>query len=620
VFDLVQKYKRVIQVFLGLIALTFATWGIESYTRFRGSADAVASVNGLEIPRREFDEELRRQQEQLRQMFGATFNAEAFDTPEARKLLLDGLVSQRLVSSVALKSHLTVSDEMLTEVISSIPAFQEGGQFSKTAYTNVLRSQNPPLSPAQYENRLRHDLTVQQLTLAVGGAAIPSRTVSERLAAIEAQKREVSEARIAAQTFLPQVKIDDAKLKEYYDANSAEFRRPERVRAEYVLLSADQLVRNEQVSEDDLRAAYQQRLAQMTEAEQRRASHILVKARDEADKLSLELKKNPNRFAELAKKQSQDPGSAEKGGDLGWFGRGMMVKPFEEAVFAMKQGETSGPVQSEFGYHVIRVTGLRAAKSRPFEEARAEIEADLKKSRAGRRFNEASDTFTNMVYEQADSLKPAAERFKLQVQTTGWIVKSAAQELGALDNPKLLAALFSPEAIQGKKNTDAIEVAPATLVAARVVEHQPAAQRSFDEVKQDLAEMLRRREAGTLAQKDGMARLDQLRKGDAAGLTWSAPRTVSRRDAKGMAPELARQVVAADVSKLPAYLGVPSSDGGYVLLRISKVTEADASEKAAADAGQRMATAVGAAQYQAYVTSLRSRADIEVRSVSPDKK
>jgi peptidyl-prolyl cis-trans isomerase D len=617
-FDLVQKYKRVIQVFLGLIALTFATWGIESYTRFRGSADAVASVNGLEIPRREFEDELRRQQEQLRQMFGASFNADAFDTPEARKLLLEGLVSQRLVSSVAMKSHLTVSDEMLAEVISSIPAFQEGGQFSKTAYASVLRSQNPPLSPAQYENRLRHDLAVQQLMLAVGGAAIPSRTVSDRLMALESQKREVSEARITAQQFLPQVKIDDAKLKEYYDANSAEFRRPERVRAEYVMLSADQLARNEQVSEADLKAAYQQRLAQLTDAEQRRASHILVKTKDEADKVSAELKKNPNRFADLAKKESQDPGSAEKGGDLGWFGRGMMVKPFEEAVFGMKQGETSGPVQSDFGYHIIRVTGVRAAKAKSFEEARPEIEADLKKSRAGKRFNEAADTFTNMVYEQSDSLKPVAERFKLPVQTTGWIVKSAAQELGALDNPKLLAALFSPEAIQSKRNTDAIEVAPATLVAARVIEHQPAAQRSLDEVKQELSEMLRRREATALAQKDGMARLDQLRKGSAAGLTWSAPRMVSRRDAKGMAPELVRQVVAADATKLPAYVGVPSPDG-YVLLRISKVSEADASDKTA-EAAQRIGSTLGAAQYQAFVASLRSRADIEVRNLSPEKK
>jgi peptidyl-prolyl cis-trans isomerase D len=617
-FDLVQKYKRVIQVFLGLIALTFATWGIESYTKFRGATDAVATVNGLEITRREFDEELRRQQEQLRQMFGSAFNAEAFDTPEARRILLDGLVSQRLVSSVAVKAHLTVSDETLREVIASIPAFQAGGQFSRTAYESVLRAQNPPLAPAQYEQRLRHDLALQQLALAVGGAAIPSRTVAERLAALESQKREVSEARIVAQQFLPQVKLDDARLKEYYDANPAEFRTPERLRAEYIVLSAAQLAAQEQVSEAELKAAYQERLAQMTQAEQRRASHILVKTQDEADKLVLEIRKAPGRFAELAKKQSLDTGSAEKGGDLGWFGRGMMVKPFEEAVFAMKQGEGAAAVQSEFGFHVIRLTGVRAAKSRPFEEARAEIEAEMKKARAGRRFNEAADTFTNMVYEQADSLKPAAERFKLPVQTTGWIVKSANQELGALDNPKLLAALFSPEALRNKKNTDAVEVAPATLVAARVLEYQPAAQRSFDEVKPALAETLRRREAAALAQKDGMARLAKLRQGADAGLTWGAPKTVSRRDAKGMAPELLRQVVAADVSKLPAYVGV-AAEGGYALLRISKVTEADASEKAP-DIAQRITVTLGTAQYQAYVASLRARADIEVRNVSPEKK
>jgi peptidyl-prolyl cis-trans isomerase D len=617
-FDLVQKYKRVIQVFLALIALTFATWGIESYTRFRGATDGVASVNGLEIPRREFDDELRRQQDQLRQMFGTSFNADAFDTPEARRALLDGLVSQRLVSSAAMKAHLTVTDDRLFEVIASVPAFQEGGQFSKTAYVNVLRSQNPPLTPAQYESRLRHDLAVQQLAMAVG-AAIPSRTVAARVAAIESQKREVSEARIAAQQFLPQVKIDDAKLKEYYDAHPAEFRRPERVRAEYVVLSADQLAKNEQVSEADLKAAYQQRSEKMTESEQRRASHILVKTREEAEKVAAELKKNPARFAELAKKESQDSGSAEKGGDLGWFGRGMMVKPFEDAVFSMKQGETSGPVQSDFGYHIVRVTGVRAAKTKPFEEARAEIEADLKKARAARSFNEAADNFTNMVYEQADSLKPVAERFKLPIQTTGWIVKSSAQELGALDNPKLLAALFSPDAIQNKRNTDAIEVAPATLVAARVIEHQPAAQRSLDDVKQELAETLRRREAVGLAQKEGMAKLEQLRKGGDAGLTWSKPREVSRRDAKGMAPELVRQVVSADVSKLPAYAGLPAPEGGYVLLRISKVVEANPAERTG-DTDQRLAATLGSSQYQAYVASLRARADIEVRSLSPEKK
>lgn len=606
-FDLVQKYKRVIQVFLGLIALTFATWGIESYTRFRGGADAAAVVNGSEISRRELDDELRRR-----------FGAQVPDVPELRNAVLEGLVSQRLVSLEAAKAFLTVGDEQLREAIASEPAFQESGRFSKETYENVLRSQNPPLSPAQFEARLRHDLSLQQLMRAVGNAAIPSRTVAQRLSALEAQKREVSEARIAAQQFLPQVKIDDAKLKEYYDANPAEFRQPERLRAEYVMLSAEQLARQEQVSEADLKAAYQKRVAQLTQSEQRRASHILVKTRDEADKILAELKKNPGRFADLAKKQSQDPGSAEKGGDLGWFGSGMMVKSFEDAVFGMKQGETSGAVQSDFGFHVIRVTGVRAAKSRSFDEARAEIEAELKKERAGKRFNEVADAFRDMVYEQADSLKPAAERFKLQVQATGWIAKSAAQELGALDNPKLIAALFSPDSLQNKRNTDAIEVAPATLVAARVLEHQPAAQRSFDEVKKELTEALRQREALTLAQKDGMARMEQLRKGEATGLTWSSPRPVSRRDPKGLPPNLLRQVTAADVSKLPAYVGVPL-ESGYVLLRISKVTEADESERSA-EAEQRVGNVLGAGQLGAYVESLRARADIQVKPAKPEEK
>src|SRR5436190_4935910 len=269
-----------------------------------------------------------------------------------------------------------------------------------------------------------------------------------------------------------------------------------------------------------------------------------------------ELKKNPAAFAELAKKQSQDPGSAERGGDLGWFARGAMVKPFEDAVYSMKQGETR-VAQSEFGFHVIRLTAIQPGKSRPLEEVRKELTTDLTRRKAQRKYAESSEAFGNMVYEQSESLKPVAERFKLQIQTTGWVAKATAgQELGALDNPKLLAALFSSDAVQNKRNTDAIEVAPSTLVAARVSEHQPASQRKFEEVKPEIAETLKKREALRLAEQDGMAKLEQLKKGEAAAVTWSAPRLVSRRAAQGLPNEVLRRVVAADTSKLPTYLGL----------------------------------------------------------------
>jgi peptidyl-prolyl cis-trans isomerase D len=618
-FDFVHKHKRLLQGFLGLIAVTFATWGIESYTRFRGGADTVATVNGLTVTQRDFEGELRRQQDQMRRMFGRNFDPAVLERPEAKRAVLDSLVTQQLVASAAQKANLIVTDEMLVELIHSVPAFQSEGRFSKPQYELALRSQNPPMSSAQFESRLRRDMVLQQLTRAVGESAIAPRAVAERLAALETQKREISEARIGVQQFLAQASVDDGKLKAYYDANPDEFRIPERVRAEYVMLSADALARLEPATEAEIKAAYDARAAEFKVAEQRRASHILVKTKEEADKLLLELKKSPGRFAELAKKHSQDTGSAEKGGDLEWFSAGMMVKPFEDAVFAMKkEGEIAGPVQSEFGFHIIRLTGIKAGKARPLEEVRKELATGIARQKGARKFAESAEAFNNMVYEQPDSLKPAAERFKLQLQTTPWIAKSANQELGPLDNPKLLAALFSQDSIKNKRNTDAIEVAPGALVAARVIEHQPPTQRGFDEVKKDIGEKLRRQQSVELAQKDGAAKLEQLRKGGDAGVKWGAPRTVSRRDAQGLPRELLQPIVAADVSKLPAYVGVPVPDAGYLLVRISKVIEADPKEKNP-ESGARVGQLFSAAQYDAYLASLRTRADIEIKPENLEK-
>lgn len=608
-FDLVTKYKRVIQVFLGLIAITFATWGIESYTRFRASRDTVATVNGMEISQREFAAEQRR-------VFGGAVDPAVLEAPEARRLVLESLISQRLIAAELGRAHMLMSREAVIDAITGAPEFQEDGRFSAAKYSAYLASQG--ISDQGNVAELQSKLPLLRFAGSIAQTAIAPRSVAVRLAAIEAQKREVSEARISEQQFLPQVKIEEAQLKAHYDANPADYRTPERVRAEYLVLSAAALAREDPPTEAEVRAAYEARAAQFRVEESRRASHILVKTKEEAQKILEELKKSPARFAELAKKHSQDPGSSEKGGDLGWFGRGMMVKPFEEAVFRLGQDEIQS-VESEFGFHVVRVTGIQAGKARPYEEVRKELADELARQKGQRKFAEAAENFTNLVYEQSESLKPAAERFKLQAQQTGWIAKSARQELGALDNPKLLSALFSVDAIQNRRNTDAIEVAPSTLVAARVLEHQPAAQRSFEDVKGEIAGELRRREASALALKDGQARLDKLRKGEDAGVKWSVPRLVSRRDAQGLPSSILRQVVAADASKLPAYVGVPIPDGGYVLLRISKVIDQPVKEDDP-QVTARIAQLYGEAQYEALVESLRSRADIEVNPASLEKK
>jgi peptidyl-prolyl cis-trans isomerase D len=628
-FDFVHKNKRVIQIFLALIAITFATWGIESYTRMQSGRDTVATVNGLEISMREFDDELRRRHDQLRQALGANYDPAQFETPELRRDLLDFLIAQRLVASAAARANLTVTDDALVDAIHSIPAFKgPDGNFSKSTYESVLRQQNPPMSPVQFENRLRYELSLGQLARAVGESAIPSRTVSERLAALETQQREISEFRILAEQFLPKVKIDEAKVKAYYEANQGQFQVPERVRAEYVVLSAEAIAAQEAVKPEEVRQHWESTAGpKLREKEE---------ARKKAQAILAEVRKDPERFPEIAKRESQDPGSKDAGGDLGFAPRGSFVKPYEDALFRMKEGQISDVVESEFGFHIIRLTGIQKkegreerrsshilipapADAKPFEAMRGEIEADLKKTRAERRFTEAADSFQNMVYEQPDSLKPVAERFNLKIEASGWIRRGERNpDLGPLNNPKLNAALFSSDALRNKRNTDAVEVAPGTLVAARVLEHQPAAQRSFDEVKDEIATTLQRQEAAELARKEGAAKLEALRKGADAGVKWSPPKTISRRDPQNLPEEVLRPVMSADVAKLPAYIGLPVADAGYMLVRVSKVIPGEAK-----DAGEllpRMAGRMGSSQYEAFIASLREQADIEINRANLEKK
>ncbi len=620
-FDFVRNRKRIVQIILALIIIPFALWGVESY-RMSGRTEPVAEVNGEPITRQEFEETLRERQAQLREALGGQVDASVLASPQVRQAVLDQLVEQRLLLAHARELGIVVPDAQLAGVIREIEAFHQDGRFSQERYEFLLRQRG--LTPIGFEERVREELMLRQLAEPFTRAGFATRPLVERLARLAEQKREVSLYTISPEQYLSRVSVEDAEAKRYYESHKEEFRLPEQVKVEYVVLSPDTLKARVQVSEEEIKAYYESHKAEFGTPEERAASHILVKlganagaeeraaARRKAEDLLAQAQKAPERFAELAKKHSDDPGSRDQGGALGLFQRGTMVKSFDEAVFGMKPGEIRGPVETEFGYHVIKLDEIKAGTLRPLAEVRDAIEQELKRQKAGRRLAEVAEQFSNLVYEQSESLKPAAQALGLEVQVSGWIARDGT---GAPfpANDRLLEAMFSPQAIKERRNIEAIEVRPNTLVAVRVVEHKAAAERPFTEVQEEIIQRLKRERAAQAAKQQGQALLERLAKGEAVELPWSPPVTVSRQEPRGLPPAALRDVFRVAPERLPAYVGGEAPDGGFVLYRVSKVmdaTEVDVSRRQAwaAQLGELLAQE----EYKAFLESVRRRAEIKV--------
>ena len=623
-FDAVRNNKRIVQVFLALITLPFAFFGVDSYMRNAGSGGDVASIGDMKITQQQFQQTLREQQDRLRTQLGDKFDPKMLENPEARKAILDDLINQRLLLVEARKKHMVASNEAIRQAISGIDTFKVDGKFSSERYEAALRSQG--MSPAGFEAQLRQDLTLQQLAGAIGQSGLVARTVADRLLALQTEKRDVAEYRLSLDGYLGKVKLADDASKKFYDANAKQFETPEQAKADYVVLSMDAIAAQLAVTDAEIKSWYDSHKDRYVQPEERRASHILIaseklgkdKAKTKAEALLAEIRKTPTAFAELAKKNSDDPGSASKGGDLGYFGRGTMVKSFEDAAQSLKEGEISGVVESDFGFHIIKLTGIHAAKEKPLADVRSEIEAELKKSAGSRKFAEAAEAFSNMVYEQSDSLKPVADKFKLTIQHTDWLGRQANPANGTMGNEKILAALFSDEAVKNKRNTEAVEIAPNTLVAARIAEYKPKALQPFDSVKSSIENLLKHKEAQVLASKDGEARLEALKKGDDK-LTWGSAKTVSRMDASQLPPTAAQSVFRMDTGKLPSYTGVELPGTGYALYKLIKVEAGDKLDDAR-KLGMLKQLGNMAAQedIQLYLAALRTRYKVEVNQAALD--
>ena len=632
-FDLVKKSKILVGIILGLLAIPFAFFGVDFYFRGGDAVDTVAQVGRTPITSREFAEALQEQQERIRQQLQGRADPALLDSPQLREGVLNQLVDERVAYATAIKRGITVSGAELQAVIAATPMFREGGgegAFSRRLYEAALRTQG--MSEARYEDLLRRNLILGRLAGTLPATGFVPTAVVERMARIGQQEREVSQAVLAPAQFAAGVKVERSDAEAFYEANKASFTLPEKVRVEYLVLSLDGVRKQVRVSQEEVRQYFEERRKQVETAEERRARHILVsippnasaeqkaKARARAAELLAQVQKAPKRFAELAKENSEDPGSAAEGGDLGFFPRGRMVKAFDDAVFALKQGEIAGPIETQYGYHVILLEEIKALTGPRFETAAKELEAELIQAQAARRFAEEAESFSNLVYEQPDSLQPAVEQFKLEPQRSGWITREGGADDPLLSNEKFLRALFTDDVVKDRRNTEAVEVAPNMIVSARVIEHEPSTQRPFADVQAQIAGRLMQEKAARLAVEEGEARLARLKRGEAVPMTWSAPQKVTRERRAGLHDEGVQAVFGADTARLPAYAGVTAPDGRYVIYRISKVAEAGAvDEQMRSGLARQMERTIGQEVAVAALQSWKKAADVKINRKAIEK-
>jgi peptidyl-prolyl cis-trans isomerase D len=625
-----RTQSKMAQIILSLIILPFAFMGVDSYISNVGRDPAVATVGDLDVTQGDFKQALKTQQERMRASMGKNFDASMLDRPEVRKSILDSLVSQKLLEGDAQARGIQISNSQIVTLIAGIDAFHENGKFSQQKYEAVLRQQN--MTTTMFEHRLRQDLTVQAAQEGIIlSASIPD-IVLDRLIHISEQQREIAMAPVAIEQFLPQVKIDAAAVKAHYEKNQEEFKLPEQARIEYLVFSVDSIQSRLDASEDEIEQYYKEHVAQYTLAEERQASHILLnlaKGSSDVEKAALlekakaiasDARKNPTGFASLAKQHSQDSGSATQGGDLGLFARGSMVKPFDDAVFGMKAGDISDPVESEFGYHIIKLTDIKPARIQSQSEVKQSVVQEVSKQKASKKFTENAEQFGNLVYEQNDSLAPAAKQLGLKVEQSDWLNRRAS-DVAILNNPKLLEAVFSEDVLKNKRNSEAIEVAPNTLVSARLLAHKPASIKPLSEVQASIQQRLQRQQASAMAVNFGKEMLSQLQQGkEVPGLRWSEKKSVSRAKPSDVDMPTVRETFKAKTDKLPGYAGVENNQGGFTLIRLSSVSESGKIEEPQRlTYRQRFANALSQEYMSAYLASLKLKTKISIKTELVEK-
>lgn len=620
----------VAKLLLVLIALSFVLWGVGDYFTDRPDKTEVAEVDGTPISQKIFQERYKQESERYRQMLGKDFTPQMLEQLKLKEQVLDALINYQVLVNESKRLGLQVTDAEVVRFIQGLPVFSDEKGFSKQRYEQLLAQQG--LTPTAFEAQVREELAVRQLEQGITVAPLTTPQEVAALYAISEETRNVQVAFLPAQAFSAQVSVTPAEVEQYYKTHQAEFKLPERVKVNYVILGPEQFAAQAKVSEEELKAAYEKQKSNFTVEEQRRARHILIsvpqdasaeavkQAQDKAETLVKQLRGGAD-FAALAKAESQDPGSAAQGGELGFFGRGTMVKPFEDAVFALKPGEISAPVRTPFGFHIIQLEEIRPAHTQPFEDVRAELENQVRRQKAEQAFDAAVENFKDVLFtQQTQGLAGVAKEFGLQVEQSDWLTRDGPAQ-GVLASPNVVAQAFSAKVLQGK-NSDAVDLPDGRVLAMHLAAREPAKQQDLASVRERISTLLKEQKAEALAKESAQALLKAVQAGQslseaarAKGYQVDAA-TVSRRNAEQLPQPLAMAIFKAPppaAGKVSA--GTASMPGGAFVYSVDAVNK-PAPDTLQAPIRQQIADFLqnqrGNQAFRSYLQTLRAKAEVKV--------
>lgn len=614
----IRKHSKFVMILLFLLIIpSFIFFGVDQ-SYFSVASPTVARVDGQEITQNDWDNMHRYESDRLRAE-NPNIDAKLLDSPEARYATLERMVRDRVMQVAAQKMHLLTSDAALARALQEVPAIaslrKPDGTLDADGYRALLAMQG--MTPEGFEASLRRDMSLGQVLGNVMNTAFATPAVADIAMDAFLQRREIQVAQFLSKDFAAKVQVNDEALKAFYESHKDLFQQAEQAKVEYVVLDLEAVRDGIELNEADLQTYYKENASRLTdEKEERRARHILLNAprsmsadereavKAKAQGIADELKKDPSRFAEVAKAESQDSGSAASGGDLGFFSRGAMVPEFEQVAFTLQNGQVSDVVESEFGYHVIQVTDVKEPKVPSFESVREKIVNDLKDQQAQRKFAEVAEQFASIVFEQPDSLQPVIDKLGLKLHTADGVTRDPQPEAqGALASKDFLDALFTADSLENKRNTDAVDVGTNQMASGRVVSYQPAKQLSFDEVADRVKTLYVEQQSAVLAREAGEAALKEWQADAAKAQGLSPAIVVSREQTHGQPVSVVNAALQAKTDVLPSWSGVSLGDEGYAVVKLEKVLpseerNAQIARQALLQYVQLFASAEGAAYYE----------------------